>query len=468
MEQPKVLAIIVTWNKKDYVLDLLNALKDLNYPQNKLDIVVVDNASTDGTANAIREKHPDIHLIVNQENIGGSGGFNTGLSYAYSLQPGTYKYLWLLDNDVIPHREALTWMVKTLEGNPTYGACGSVMMQLDFPWRINEIGAFFNFSTGELNLNYHMFEIPSLMGKTVSELRSENIDLSQYIISLPDVVEVGYSAAASLLVREEVARKIGLFKDFFIHYDDVEWCLRMRKEGHPVAVCTKSIIWHVSGITKIPTWVLYYDNRNALEVVRLHGTRAELKRAWKRILKKPLYYTLIGKPDMAKIIEEGIRDYLNGRFGKKDIQLTWKYVPVETLIEEIERKRIKTILISPTVNTWTTKLNIVLNYILRKYSDIRITTLDSSWQQLQEQQLLNYPKNKLLRLIWNFKNYRRYDLFIQSDYQPLMLLPFSSKYTLCVNDHNASLRPSPQLKDAIKYLKFYIELSKKDGFRPLP
>ena len=467
MEKPRILAIIVTWNKKEYVLKLLKALRDLDYPADRLDVVVVDNASTDGTPEAVREGFPEVHLIVNDKNLGGSGGFNTGLSYAYSLPRGTYKYLWLLDNDVLPHREALSWMVRTLEENPVYGACGSVMMQLDFPWRINEIGAFFSYSTGELRLNYHLLEIPSLVGKDVAELIKSRIDLSQYITNLPDVVEVGYSAAASLLVRDDVARRIGLFKDFFIHYDDVEWCLRMRKEGYPVVVSTRSIIWHLSGITKIPTWVLYYDNRNALEVVRLHGTGADLKSVWKRFLKKPLYYTLIGKQDLANIIEEGLMDYLKGCFGRKEIKLPWKYASIEALEEEIEKRKIKKILISPTVNTWTTGLNKVLNSVLRKHKDVTITVIEGPWQQFQEQTIIKYPVRKILRAVWNLKNYKKYDLFIQSDYQPLMLLPFTAKYTLCVNDYNASLRPSPQLSDVSRYIKFYLEFSRKNGM-PTP
>jgi GT2 family glycosyltransferase len=98
---PSILMIIVTWNRKDYVLDLLNSLRNLDYPSSSIETVVVDNASQDGTVEAIREQFPQVHLICNPENIGGTGGFNTGLKWAFEQPEGKYQYLWLLDNDVL-------------------------------------------------------------------------------------------------------------------------------------------------------------------------------------------------------------------------------------------------------------------------------------------------------------------------------------------------------------------------------
>ena len=92
-ENPKVAIVIVTWNKKSYVMGLLQSLRDIDYDNH--DIIVVDNASTDDTCRAIREQFPQVNLIVNSENLGGTGGFNTGLRYV--LRKGGYKYTWLLD-----------------------------------------------------------------------------------------------------------------------------------------------------------------------------------------------------------------------------------------------------------------------------------------------------------------------------------------------------------------------------------
>ena len=72
---PSVLVIIVTWNKAQYVLNLLASLSTLDYPRSLLDIVVVDNASQDNTVEAIKSRYPDVTLLCNSENLGGTGGF---------------------------------------------------------------------------------------------------------------------------------------------------------------------------------------------------------------------------------------------------------------------------------------------------------------------------------------------------------------------------------------------------------
>lgn len=100
--EPKVLVISVTFNKKEYIANLLNSLKNIQY--SNFD-VVVDNASSDGTVEFVRENFPEVTLIANAENTGGSGGFNAGISYAFK-QHG-YDYYWLLDNDVEVSPDAL-------------------------------------------------------------------------------------------------------------------------------------------------------------------------------------------------------------------------------------------------------------------------------------------------------------------------------------------------------------------------
>jgi GT2 family glycosyltransferase len=78
------------------------------------------------------------------------------------------------------------------------------------------------------------------------------------------IFDVDYVAAASLLIRAEVAKKAGLWEDFFIHFDDVDWCLRIKEMGHRVVCVADSVIWHLSAAQKPITWARYYDVRNML------------------------------------------------------------------------------------------------------------------------------------------------------------------------------------------------------------
>ncbi|MEE4239858.1 MAG: glycosyltransferase family 2 protein, partial [Desulfopila sp.] len=245
-QYPKVLIIIVTWNKQKYIIDLLGSLGRLHYAEEKTDIVVVDNASTDDTVALIRRDFPRVKLIVNSENLGGTGGFNTGLSYAFDQPDGRYDYLWLLDNDVLVHPDALLELVTILEREPDIAVAGSTMMQLDRPWRINEMGSGVDLERGRLLHNLHLEDVEELKGKSVQEMQQEKIDLSELLRQDRSWMDVEYVAAASLVIRASVARKAGLWEDYFIHYDDVEWCLRIARMGYGIVVSARSLIWHVS------------------------------------------------------------------------------------------------------------------------------------------------------------------------------------------------------------------------------
>ena len=107
----RVAIVIVNWNKQQEVLNLLSSLERFNY--NKNDIILVDNASSDDSVSLVRSRHPDVRLLVNSANLGGSGGFNTGLRYVLDSQ--RYKYVWLLDNDVEVMEGALEALLAVAE-----------------------------------------------------------------------------------------------------------------------------------------------------------------------------------------------------------------------------------------------------------------------------------------------------------------------------------------------------------------
>ena len=90
-----VTVVIVNWNRHECVLSLMDSLWTVD--QSELRVIVVDNASSDGSAAAIRDHALPVILLENSENLGGSGGFNTGIRYA--LEHFDQQFIWLLDND---------------------------------------------------------------------------------------------------------------------------------------------------------------------------------------------------------------------------------------------------------------------------------------------------------------------------------------------------------------------------------
>ena len=135
---PKVAIIILNWNKRDDTLKLLRSLEGIDYDNH--DTVVVDNASTDGSAETIRKQFPDIDLIINTDNLGGTGGFNSGMRHA--LTNRNYKYVWLLDNDAEVESSTLRELVDAMEQDETIGIAGSRIIDSDRRDITVEAGAF--------------------------------------------------------------------------------------------------------------------------------------------------------------------------------------------------------------------------------------------------------------------------------------------------------------------------------------
>jgi len=458
---PSVLVIIVTWNKKRFVLDLLKSLDALDYPSDTIDVLVVDNASNDGTAEAIASKFADVHIVRNERNLGGSGGFNTGLSWAFQQSDKHYKYLWLLDNDVLVHRKALSELVAILERKEDVAVAGSTMMQMDFPWRINEMGGFVDRGSGALILNRHMEEVPGWRGRPLNELLAGECDLTGHLMGCRPYMDTDYVAAASLLVRADVAKEAGLWKDLFIHFDDVEWCLRIGRMGWRVVASARSIIWHLSAVAKVPTWVLYYDNRNVLYLLEEHGADpAAIRRIMRRILIKSVYYSIIGKPDLGRLHVESVQDFLSGRTGKKDISPVLQYRPNKDAEDIFLDPSIRRILIPWSVNLQATGLQEPLVRAAKKRTDLEVHFLMSDGRKqiymLPMQKSVILPGMKLMRWYFYWRYSRQYDLLLQSDYMPLTCLSFIGREIMFVNDGGFCRRSGTTWKGLISSLFEFI------------
>jgi rhamnopyranosyl-N-acetylglucosaminyl-diphospho-decaprenol beta-1,3/1,4-galactofuranosyltransferase len=101
-DQPRVAAVVVTYNRRDLLLEALAAVQAQSRAPDT--VIVVDNASTDGTAAAVRAKFPAVHLAELSRNTGGAGGFAYGMSLALA---GAADLIWLMDDDTVPEPGAL-------------------------------------------------------------------------------------------------------------------------------------------------------------------------------------------------------------------------------------------------------------------------------------------------------------------------------------------------------------------------
>jgi GT2 family glycosyltransferase len=108
---PRVVAVVVTWNRRDLLVESLAALRAQTHRPAR--IVVVDNASTDGTTELLRRDHHDLELVHLTRNIGGAGGFAAGIEVALTHEP---DLVWLLDDDTVPTSTAAERLVAAWSG----------------------------------------------------------------------------------------------------------------------------------------------------------------------------------------------------------------------------------------------------------------------------------------------------------------------------------------------------------------
>ena len=291
---PSVGIVIVSWNKKNDLMNLLVGLEGLKY-QN-VEIIVVDNASTDGSALEVKTRYPEIILLVNETNKGGTGGFNTGLEYC--LVAG-YDYIWLLDNDAKITPESLDHLVAVAESDSDIGIVGSKILNVDSPAFIVKLGA---------NIDW---------GRGLVRSISQNV---RDFACAEDCLNVDYVPFCSALICRDCLLATGILDErFFLYWDDADFCLRAIKLGYKTTVATKSIIFHPS-FTEKSRDCNYYLTRNTFIFFAKHVNPLLMIRTQynvlSRLLKHMLFAYIIEDRKSVSILSDSLIDFFRRRFGK--------------------------------------------------------------------------------------------------------------------------------------------------------
>ena len=133
--------VICNFNKKEYVLECVQSI--LESKVHNFDIYVVDNASTDGSVEALEMTYGDqITILANEENLGGSGGFNTGLRV---VRDKGYEYFMCLDDDALVDENAIFELFEYMEANPDVGMAGCRVYHRQMPDYIQQCGLYIDF-----------------------------------------------------------------------------------------------------------------------------------------------------------------------------------------------------------------------------------------------------------------------------------------------------------------------------------
>lgn len=296
---PRVSVIILNWNGWADTLECLESLYQINYPN--YDVVLVDNNSTDDSIHEIKKycsgqseieskyfefetpnkpikfiefteeeaktiKPQDyfrtvegasnkiLNLIKNHDNYGFAKGNNNGIDYALNiLNP---DYVLLLNNDTVVDPDFMLELVLTGESHDKIGFVGA---KTYFYSNENVLqaagGGYVDFKHG-----------------VVIELASNKEDNGDYDIYM----EIDYVGGACLLCKREVIDTIGsLDSNFFMYWEDVNWCLNGLKYAYKSVYSYKSKIWHKYGASSESHFKIYYLNRNRIYTIKEHAPKKD-------------------------------------------------------------------------------------------------------------------------------------------------------------------------------------------------
>lgn len=216
---PRVVVTCLTWNQCDDTLRCLESLARLDYPN--LHHILVDNGSTDGTAEAVGRRFPSIHILRNAVNLGFGGGFNVGLRHA--LEIGA-EYIFIINNDTTVASDAVSQLVY-YAGPKEIGILTPKIYYATDPTRIWSVGTKRSKWTLEMT------------GGGEGEIDRGQWDTPR---------EQDYLVGCALLLKRTLLERVGLFDERFspIYYEDLDLCLRAQKAGFRLLLVPSAHVWH--------------------------------------------------------------------------------------------------------------------------------------------------------------------------------------------------------------------------------
>lgn len=221
----------------------------------RLRFIVIDNGNKPELSGRLTElEGEDCRVIRFTENRGGSAAYIAGVESARRYHPEA-PYVWLLDDDAKPDGRTLPALVEKMSGllgeDSRIASVGSTQLSASDPRRIVECGTRYNLFLG------HAF--PQLAGRDIASVGDRTL-------------RIDYAAACSLLVNCAAVSECGFWEDVFIHFDDIEWGLRMNDNGWRNYATTASAVVHPEGgAAKSGAWICYFDSRNQLWLASKYG-----------------------------------------------------------------------------------------------------------------------------------------------------------------------------------------------------
>lgn len=290
---PLVYILIINYNGYKDTIECVKSLEDINY--NNFKIVIIDNNSTNNSEAILREHIKNHTIMQTNKNLGFAGGNNYGIKYALK---NNAEYVLLLNNDTVVNKDFLAEMIKCFKYDNSVGIAGCKIMYYGAKDRIWFAGG---------KIDWYKFQGIHEKFKLVDN----NLD--------EKVKDIDFMTGCSMLIKKDVFNKVGLLpEDYFMYFEDVDFCVKVKKMGFKILYNPKAIIYHKSSISsggEDSPLLFKYFTRNRL--IFMNKYKYEVN-AYKFFISKSYFYItryikiikfLIYKDKLrANAIIEGLRE----------------------------------------------------------------------------------------------------------------------------------------------------------------
>jgi GT2 family glycosyltransferase len=297
--KPRVVIIILNTNRRD---DTVECLASIARQRDGIrhHVILLDNRSTDGSADAVRAAFPDVEIIRIETDKGYAGNNNVGIKRALGYQP---EWILVLNEDCVLDPMCLGHLVRAGDADRTVGMVGPMVFHHDEPGVIQSAGG----RLGPLWESIHM--------------GANEVNAGQFA----RIRQVDWLSGCALLVRRSVIDDIGMLDErFYYYWEETDWCVRTRKKGWRILHQPDARLWHkgVRRDYKPSPNVTYYNTRNRLLIISKHrpGLRIKLG-VWGQVLRTAMSWTIRRRWRPLKAhrdaMWQGIGDFLQQRWGAR-------------------------------------------------------------------------------------------------------------------------------------------------------
>jgi len=263
---PDLSVIIVNWNVRDLLRRCLHSIL-ANLPACQLEIIVVDNGSTDGSPEMVRTEFPQVHLMANPDNRGFTAANNQGLAVARG------RYVLLLNPDTEVVGDALETLVAFADAHPDVGVVGPQLLNPD----------------GTVQSSRRRFPTlaTALLESTwLQPYAPRRLLARYYVLDRPDdeVQDVDWVTGAALMARREAVEQVGpLDEGFFMYSEELDWCRRFRAAGWRVVYLPTARVIHHEGKSSeqvLPARHIHFQTSKIRYFRKYHGPAAAEALRW--------------------------------------------------------------------------------------------------------------------------------------------------------------------------------------------